>query len=79
MTERSKALIARIKREREALNLAPWEFAPSQVQDRECPYPPGRAGYESWASAQKLWREMQAEKRKAKRAKAKNARASKKS
>lgn len=74
MTERSKAALReRIKREREALNLSPWEFAPSQVQDRECPYPPGRAGHESWAPAQKLWREMQAAKRKAKRKKPKNA------
>jgi hypothetical protein len=45
----------RIAAERERLNLRPWEFAPSEIDDGECPYPPRSGGYDAWRQAQQ-WR-----------------------
>ncbi len=55
----------RIDAERKALNLRPWEFSPTEVQDYECPYPTEHVRRQ-WAEAAALWREMQ-QRRKAKR------------
>jgi hypothetical protein len=52
-----------IRRERELLKLAPWEFSPTEVQDFPCPYPPSTIGYRSWQKAAEQWREMQAARR----------------
>jgi len=45
----------RIAAEREQMNLRPWQFAPSEIDDGPCPYPPGSAGAQGWAQAQ-AWR-----------------------
>lgn len=50
-----ETLAQRIARERHEMNLQPWQFAPSEIDDDESPYPPGTAGYESWRQAQQ-WR-----------------------
>lgn len=44
-----------IRRERAELNVPPWGFAPSEIDDGPCPYPPGSAGAQGWAQAQ-AWR-----------------------
>lgn len=46
--------LERIRREREALQLKPWEFAPSEVDDGPCPYPPTTGGAVAWARAVEL-------------------------
>ena len=48
----------RIKAERKALNLRPWELAPSECDDGPSPWPPGTMGFISWRKAQALRREM---------------------
>lgn len=48
----------RIRRETEALGLRPWEFAPSEVDDGPCPYPPTCAGAIGWRQAQEWRRQM---------------------
>lgn len=45
----------RIARERAELQLAPWQFAPSEVDDAPPTYGPSTAGYASWLQAQ-AWR-----------------------
>lgn len=50
-----ETLQRRIARERQELRLMPWQFAPSEIDDDESPYPPGTAGHESWRQAQQ-WR-----------------------
>jgi hypothetical protein len=52
----------RIDREREALALAPWELAPSEVDDGPCPWPPGSVGAASWAKALELKKSLAAAK-----------------
>jgi len=52
----------RIDAERKALNLRPWEFSPTEVQDYECPYPDEQVRRQ-WAEAAALWRQMQAARR----------------
>lgn len=53
MTKRKEMLAERIKRERRELNLAPWQFAPSEVDGRN-PYPAYTAGGTSWAEARAM-------------------------
>lgn len=48
----------RIDREREALGLRPWEFAPSEVDDGPCPYS-SPVVIEAWKRAQEWRRQMQ--------------------
>ena len=48
----------RIAAERVALNLRPWEFAPSQVNDGSNPYPAGCVGHAAWIRAQALRRQL---------------------
>lgn len=57
----------RIRREREALKCAPWEFCPSEVDYGPNPYPPSVVGHRSWIRAVALKRELAAAKRQAKR------------
>lgn len=45
----------RIAAERERLNLRPWQFAPSEVNDGPSPYTGGCAGHVAWIEAQ-AWR-----------------------
>ncbi len=52
----------RIDAERSAMNLRPWEFSPTQVQDFECPYPTAHIRRQ-WAEAAALWKQMQAAKK----------------
>ena len=52
------ALRHRISLEREAMNLRPWQFAPSEVQAASNPYPAGCVGFESWKQATAQWREL---------------------
>lgn len=47
----------RIDREREALGLRPWQFAPSEVDDGPCPYPSPLA-IAAWKQAQEWRRQM---------------------
>lgn len=56
------AQLQRIAAERKALHLRPWEFAPSEVRDFECPYPQ-RSIRAQWAEAAALWREHRAARR----------------
>lgn len=41
----------RIARQCQRLGLAPWEFAPLEVDYGPVPYSPGTAGHESWKQA----------------------------
>ena len=52
------ALRHRIAAEREAMNLRPWQFAPSEAQAAPNSYPPGCVGHESWKQAGAQWREL---------------------
>lgn len=52
MTKRTE----RINRQRERLGLAPWEFAPLEVDNGPVPYPPDTAGHQSWRQALALKR-----------------------
>lgn len=45
----------RVASERERLNLRPWQFAPSEVDDGPNPYTAGTAGHAAWITAQ-VWR-----------------------
>lgn len=56
--KRKETLAERIKRERHELNLRPWEFAPSEVDAGENPYPPGCAGHSSWIEARTMRAEI---------------------
>lgn len=56
------AELQRIAAERRVLNLRPWEFAPSEVRDTECPYPEPSVRAQ-WAEAAALWREHRAARR----------------
>jgi hypothetical protein len=58
MTKRKEMLAQRIKRERRELNLAPWQFAPSEVDGRN-PYPASSAGGASWIEAQEMRAEIE--------------------
>lgn len=58
LRERSPELKERIRRERQAMNLAPWQFAPSEVDDGPNPWPKGTAGHTSWIQAQRWRREL---------------------
>jgi hypothetical protein len=49
-----ETLEQRINREREEMKLAPWQFAPSEIDDGPSPYLDG-AGLDSWKQAQE-WR-----------------------
>jgi len=53
----------RIIAERKALNLRPWQFSPSEVQDYACPHPDEHIR-QQWAEASELWRQMEARKTK---------------
>ena len=53
-----EALKERIRAERKALNLRPWEFAPSEVDDGPSPWSEGTVGYASWQRAQQMRREL---------------------
>lgn len=44
----------RVRLERQALQLKPWEFAPSEVDEGPCPYPPTAAGAVAWDRAVEL-------------------------
>ncbi len=46
----------RIEAERKAMNLRPWEFAPSEVNDGPSPWPESSAGFNSWRMARR-WRD----------------------
>ena len=52
------SLQRRISLEREAMNLRPWQFAPSEVQTAPSPYPAGCVGFESWRHTAAQWREL---------------------
>ena len=41
----------RIAAERQSLRLAPWQFTPSQVHGRSCPYAADVYGLRSWRKA----------------------------
>ncbi|OGI41825.1 MAG: hypothetical protein A2150_00480 [Candidatus Muproteobacteria bacterium RBG_16_64_11] len=58
MTKRNEILTQRIKRERRELNLAPWQFAPSEVDAGKCPYPVHSVGGDSWAEARAMREEI---------------------
>lgn len=57
-------LTERIAKERKAMNLRPWEYAPSEVDDGPNPFPPGAAGHASWIQAQRWRAELKAKKAK---------------
>ena len=59
----TEALQRRIAAEREAMNLRPWQFAPSEAQAAPNPYSLGCAGFESWEQAAAQWRELVAARR----------------
>lgn len=42
-----ETLEQRIERERQELNLRPWQYSPSQA-DGKNPFPPGSVGHYSW-------------------------------
>ena len=54
----------RIRKERAALGLRPWEFAPSEVSEGPNPYSANSVGHQSWARAQQMRRELAEAKRK---------------
>jgi len=55
MTKRRSTQDDRIAAERERMNLKPWQFAPSEVNDGPSPYTGNCAGHASWIEAQ-AWR-----------------------
>jgi hypothetical protein len=59
-TQREERLRERIARERAALGLKPWQFAPSEVDDGANPWSAGTAGHGSWAAAQRQRAEIRA-------------------
>lgn len=50
-----ESLAQRIERERFELDLKPWQFAPSEVDNGPIPYQSSSAGFVAWVQAQK-WR-----------------------
>jgi len=55
---RIEAKNERVRRERLALALKPWQFAPSEVGDGVNPYASTCVGYASWEEAQAMRREL---------------------
>jgi hypothetical protein len=51
----------RIAKERTELKVAPWQFAPSEVDDGRNPYPESTAGFAAWEQAKKWRAEIRAE------------------
>lgn len=57
---KTKDLNARIRAlcAERGMKFKPWEITPWDVDEGECPYPPGNATCASWPKAQKLRRAL---------------------
>lgn len=51
MAKIGENLRQRIAAERARMGLRPWQFSPSQIDDRGNPYPPGLVGFAAWEKA----------------------------